>query len=131
MEVWWRTSGRHLQSGHKVSGGGSDSQMPNVPLRRAKRHEKRSKAKMPVCLFFALFSTVIVSLVKQKKKNKKKMLLHPLEHNLCGLLRLTVLMLTLMTGIRERQDDVGSGLSALMFTLEKKQRTLRLEIFMH
>ena len=36
---------------------------------------------------------------------------------------LTVLMLTLMTGMRERQDDVGSWLSALMFTLYGDHRT--------
>lgn len=32
-------------------------------------------------------------------------------------------MLTLMTGMRERQDDEGSGLSALMVTLTNSQRT--------
>lgn len=33
-------------------------------------------------------------------------------------------MLTLMTGMRERQDDEGSGLSALMFTLTTKSEEL-------
>lgn len=37
---------------------------------------------------------------------------------------LTVLMLTLMTGMSERHEDAGSGLSALMFTLYHNQRTL-------
>lgn len=32
-------------------------------------------------------------------------------------------MLTLMTGMRERHDEVGSGLSALMFTLYEDQKT--------
>lgn len=36
---------------------------------------------------------------------------------------LTVLMLTLMTGMRERHDDEGSGLSALMFTLKEDHET--------
>lgn len=35
-------------------------------------------------------------------------------------------MLTLITGMRERQDDVGSGLSALMFTLQEDRETLQL-----
>lgn len=40
------------------------------------------------------------------------------------LLILTVLMLTLMTGMRERQDDAGSGLSALIFTLHREGQTV-------
>lgn len=31
-------------------------------------------------------------------------------------------MFTLMTGMRDLHDDVGSGLSALMFTLREQQR---------
>lgn len=31
-------------------------------------------------------------------------------------------MFTLMTGIRDLHDDVGSGLSALMFTLQEQQK---------
>lgn len=39
---------------------------------------------------------------------------------------LTVLMFTLMTGMRERQDDAGSGLSALIFTLHKEEQRISL-----
>lgn len=33
-------------------------------------------------------------------------------------------MLTLMTGMRERQDDEGSGLSVFMFTLKTKSEDI-------
>lgn len=36
-------------------------------------------------------------------------------------------MFTLMTGMRERQDDDGSGLSALMFTLKEGQKTVQFD----
>lgn len=35
-------------------------------------------------------------------------------------------MFTLMTGMRERHDDVGSGFSALMVTLKQDQKSLYL-----
>lgn len=37
-------------------------------------------------------------------------------------------MLTLMTGMRERQDDEGSGLSAFMFTLKTKSEDMTVNL---
>lgn len=45
------------------------------------------------------------------------LLIFCLYHIFCSL---TVLMFTLMTGIRDLHDEVGSGLSAFMFTLQEQ-----------
>lgn len=100
MEAWWRTSGRHPQNSHTEFGGGSGSQMPDGPAVE-QTHNNRTRPK------------------HEPWPNSTQLLF-----KICEVL--TVLMLTLMTGMRERQDDVGSGLSALMFTLKKGPQDIQL-----
>lgn len=97
MEAWWRTWGRRPRSSHTESVGGSGSQTPSDPAEE-ERHRKLN----------------VISTIKI------------LGRFCCTLMVLTVLMFTLMTGMRERQDDAGSGLSALIFTLHKEEKKITL-----
>lgn len=99
MVAWWRMSRRHPQSSRTRFEGGDGFQMPDDPARQQRKIEKAGTL---LAFFKALWKICADCHISKI---------------------LTVLILTLMTGMRERQEDEGSGLSAFMFTLEN-QRTL-------
>lgn len=129
MGAWWRMLGRRPQSSHTEFEGGSGSQKPNDPTGEETHKRWRNDA---YTLQRCSFPFIITCFSKQ---GSSALFLNwnllpfldprPNPINFCWICEvLTVLMLTLMTGMRERQDDVGSGLSALMFTLHGDQRHL-------
>lgn len=94
-EAWWRTSRKHPQSSCTRFEGGNGSQKPDDPASKVKECSETLQETAEISLFLPRAPTL----------------------RICGVL--TVLILTLMTGISERHDDEGSGLSAFMFTLRK------------
>lgn len=106
MEAWWRKSKKHLQSSHTGSGVDGDCQMPNVPT-------KGGGGRMENRIFILLCSLFLPHSNDQWPNG----FIVEARDAFTVCVVLTVLMLSLMTGIRERHDELGSGLSALMFTL--------------